>query len=485
MSYYKFYILLCLTFLYVGCSKTHSTSSQAPPKDSVNNPDVPNAQVTDVNFWLTKMDKSILFEKQKNSILFSSKNVYGSTISVDSTQSFQTIDGFGFALTGGSAYLINRLPDKEKLNLLKELFTTDSTYIGISYLRISIGASDLSPSVFTYDDVSNNTPDITLSYFDLGADKYDIIPVLREIVSLQPNIKIIATPWTAPPWMKTNGSAIGGSLKPEYYDVYANYFVKYIQAMKSEGINIDAITPQNEPLNAYNNPAMLMSASEELNFIKNYLGPKFVQSNINTKIIIYDHNLDHIEYPLNILADANANKYIDGSAFHLYTGDIRGMTTVHNAYPEKNVYFTEQWVGGPGNFSEDLSWHVKNLIIGTTKNWSKNVIEWNLASDPNYNPHTTGGCTTCMGAVTIGTSVIRNVSYYIIAHASKFVPQASKRIYSSDISDILNVAFLTPAGKKVMILLNENSTAVNFNLKFKNNYAPISIEPKSLVTLIW
>jgi len=223
--------------------------------------------------------------------------------------------------------------------------------------------------------------------------------------------------------MKTNGSSIGGSLKTDCYDVYARYFVKYIQEMQAEGITIHAITPQNEPLHGGNNPSMLMTASEQANFIKNYLGPAFQNAGLTTKIVIYDHNCDRPDYPLDILNDPDARKYVDGSAFHLYAGDISALSQVHYAYPDKNVYFTEQWVGGPSNFAGDLQWHIKNLIIGATANWSKVVLEWNLASDPYYNPHTNGGCTSCEGALTIGATVIRNVSYYIIAHASKFVPK--------------------------------------------------------------
>lgn len=285
--------------------------------------------------------------------------------------------------------------------------------------------------------------------------------------------------------MKTINNTIGGSLKPMYYEVYADYFVKYIRAMKAQGIHIDAITPQNEPLNAYNNPSMLMSAAEQTDFIKNHLGPAFRTANIDTKIIIYDHNCDEPNYPLTVLKDTEAGQYIDGSAFHLYSGDISALTLVHESYPEKNVYFTEQWVGGPSDFGGDLNWHLKNLIIGATRNWSRNVIEWNLASDPSYLPHTPGGCTTCLGALTIGTNITRNVSYYIIAHASKFVKSGSVRIGSNIVGPLQNVAFKTPDGKKVLIVLNDSNSSQTFNIQFNREIVTATLLGGSVGTYIW
>ena len=381
--------------------------------------------------------------------------------------------------------LINQLAGTTREALLKELFTTDSTYIGISYLRISIGASDLDATVFSYDDMPANQTDPDLNNFSIAQDMTHLVPVLKSIVALNPGIKILGSPWSAPAWMKNNQSAKGGSLLPEYYKSYANYFVKYIKAMAAQGIRIDAITPQNEPLNPYNNPSMTMSANEQADFIKNFLGPSFQSAGITTKIIVYDHNCDVPSYPLTVLNDAGAKKFVDGSGFHLYAGDISALSMVHNTYPDKNLYFTEQWVGGPSNFAGDLKWHVKNLIIGASRNWSKNVIEWNLASDPNYYPHTPGGCSTCLGALTIGTNVTRNVSYYIIAHASKFVGSGSVRIGSNNIGTLANVAFKTATGRKVLIVLNEGSASQTFNIQFNDMIVTTDLSAGAVGTYIW
>jgi glucosylceramidase len=255
--------------------------------------------------------------------------------------------------------------------------------------------------------------------------------------------------------------------------------------MKAEGITIDAITPQNEPLNPGNNPSMVMQATEQADFIKNHLGPAFQAAGLSTKIIVYDHNCDRPDYPLTILSDPDAMKYVDGSAFHLYGGNITALTQVHSSFPSKNVYFTEQWVGGPGNFGGDLGWAVKNLIIGASRNWSRNVLEWNLASDPNYQPHTSGGCTSCLGALTIGNAISRNVSYYIIAHASKFARPGSVRVDTNVPGSLPNVAFLAPDGKKVLIVFNDSNAPQTFNIQFKGRIVGASLDGGAVGTFVW
>ena len=407
-------------------------------------------------------------------------------IDVDTTTVMQTVDGFGYTLTGGSAYLINKMVAVERSNLLNELFGNGNNDIGISYIRLSIGASDLNASVFSYDDMPAGQTDVTLSNFNFSQDTVDLIPVLKQILLINPAIKILGSPWSPPVWMKDNGSSKGGSLLPQYYNVYAQYFVKYIQQMQAKGITIDAITIQNEPQHGGNNPSMLMSATQQADFIKNALGPAFQNANIKTKIIIWDHNCDNPNYPITVLNDAAAKPFVNGSAFHLYNGDISALSTVHNAYPDKQIYFTEEWTGANGTFDGDLKWHIKNVIIGTMRNWSKNALEWNLASDPSYNPHTPGGCTECKGAITIsGSSIMRNVGYYIIAHASKFVPAGSVRIASNIAVNLPNVAFKTPDGKKVLIVLNEGTTTASFNIRFNGKWINTSLIAGAVATYIW
>lgn len=443
--------------------------------------------VNEVDFWLTKSDETVKLEKQATVFSFGATPNLFSNIDVDETQTFQTIDGFGYTLTGGSAEVINGLNSAKKQELLQELFGNAINSISISYLRISIGASDLNSTVFSYDDVATGQTDLNLTNFNFGSDATSLIPLLKEILLINPNIKIMAVPWSAPAWMKINSSSIGSNLLPSRYGVYAQYFVKYIQEMKLQGITIDAICPQNEPLNPNNNPSMLMTAVQQTTFIKNNLGPAFQTAGINTKIVIYDHNCDQPSYPISVLNDAVANPFIDGSAFHLYGGTIDALTTVHNAFPNKKLYFTEQWTSSTGNFGGDLKWHVKNVIIGSMRNWSVNALEWNLANNASFGPHTTGGCTQCKGAITIDNSsnYTRNVAYYNIAHASKFVPAGSVRIASNVVGNLNNVAFKTPAGKKVLIVENDASTSETFNIKYNGKWVTTTLDGGSVGTYIW
>ncbi|GGG54877.1 glycoside hydrolase family 30 protein [Hymenobacter glacieicola] len=475
--------LACAVLLGVASCSSQDDSSPTPtPAPPV--PPTQPAGPSQVAQWLTTPDKSALFYQRTVPLNFKAPSAQHPTIIVDTTQTYQSIDGFGYTLTGSSAMLIKQMSASARAALLKELFATDGTSIGTSYLRVSIGASDLDINVFTYDDASQ--PDPALAQFSIAPDKVNLIPVLKEILALNPSLKILGSPWTAPRWMKTNNSYIGGSLKPEYYAAYAQYFVKYLQAMQAEGIRLDAITLQNEPLHDGNNPSMLMSAQEQASFIRDHVGPALRAAGLATKLITYDHNLDKPEYPLTILRDPGASQYVDGSAFHLYAGDITAMTTVHNAFPSKNVYFTEQWVGGPGNFGGDLKWHVQNLMIGATRNWSRNVLEWNLAADPNYGPYTAGGCSTCLGALTIsGDNVTRNTAYYTVAHAAKFVRPGSVRISTNEPGTLPNVAFKTPAGKKVLLVLNAGNATQTFAIQYRGNVATTSLDQGAVGTYVW
>lgn len=471
----------CFILLQFSCKKSNQGSTTTTP---IVTP--PSIVVANVDSWVTSGNQSNLLTKQTTAISLSTTTSLLPSILVDSATTYQTIDGFGYTLTQGSAYVINQLTPFAKSTLLNELFGSSESSIGISYLRIGIGATDLSSSVYTYDDLPTGQTDINQTNFNLANDMADLIPLLKQIIVLNPNIKILATPWTAPSWMKSNNASISGSLQAQYYDAYAKYFVKYIQAMKAQGITIDAITPQNEPLNPYNNPSMVMTAAEQITFIKNNLGPAFAAASISTKIIAYDHNCDRPDYPLDVLNDATARQYVDGSAFHLYAGDIAALSQVHTAYPSKNVYFTEQYTASSGTFDGDLKWHLKNVIIGSMRNWSKVALEWNLANDASYGPHTSGGCTTCLGAVTIASGLaVKNVGYYIVAQASKFVPAGSVRIASNNYGSLQTVAFLRPDGKKVLIVLNENTTAQDFAIKYKDLYAPISLQAGSVATYVW
>ncbi len=445
-------------------------------------------------FWLTNQDRSALLAEQPaltaGAASANNTAASGTVIHVDAGKTFQSIDGFGYALTGGSAQLLMKLDPAKRSALLRELFTTDGDGIGVSYLRLTVGASDMNDHVFSYDDLPKGETDVNLARFSLEPDRADVLPIMKEILAIQPKIKIMASPWSAPLWMKTTGLAQGGVLKPEFYAAYAAYFVKYIQAMQAEGIAIDALTVQNEPLNEKNTPSMLMLGEEQDVFIREHLGPAFRKAGIKTKIVLYDHNLDHPLYVVDILKDKDAAKYIDGSGWHLYGGTVDAMTAVHQEFPNKNIYFTEQSTTERRNAKPNeihIAQPVARVMVGVSRNWSKNVLLWNLAADPDNGPHTdNGGCTGCSGALRLdGDDVSRLLAFYTVGHVSKFVPTGSLRVASDTSETLPNVAFKTPAGKTVLVVSNTSPAGQSFTIQSGKQSFTSTLKSGSVGTYVW
>jgi len=464
--------LLTLTFATAAIAQTPAASSSAPS----------------VSLYLTSPDRSALLALQPPIAFTPAATASSQAITVNPAKTYQTIDGFGFALTGGSAQLLMHMDAAKRAALLHELFTRTGDGIGVSYLRLTIGSSDMNAHVYSYDDLAPNETDVDMAHFSLDPDKADVIPIMKQILAINPKIKTLASPWSAPLWMKTTGVAQGGVLLPKYFPAYATYLTKYVQGMKAEGIPIDTLTIQNEPLNEKNTPSMLMLSPEQAIFIKHDLGPDFRKAGIKTSIVLYDHNLDHPLYPLSILQDPAAAKYIDGSGFHLYGGTVDAMTEVHNAFPTKNIYFTEQSITQRDNTAPmNISKPVARVMIGVSRNWSKNILLWNLAADPNNGPHTdNGGCTGCSGALTIdGDNVRRNIAFYTVAQVSKFVPPNSVRIDSNDLDTLPNVAFRTPDGKKVLVVSNITDTPQTFDVHTGAKTFTSTLSPGNVGTYVW
>jgi glucosylceramidase len=475
-------VLSLIAFVMVSCAEGDRTDS----------PIVTDPVKGEAKVWLTLGDKSALLSPQKSVSLTNTKSTSLPIITIDSTKLMQEIEGFGAALTGSSAYLMNKkLSATERNALLNDLFDVESG-IGISYLRMSIGASDFSPVAYTYDDMPYGETDFSLDHFSIATDEEDVVPVFKEILEIAPDIAIMGSPWSPPAWMKTNGNLKGGGLKTETYDAYARYLVKYLKAYAAHGISIDAVTLQNEPLYAgapY--PCMKMTAEEQLNFIKDHVGPMFQAEGIETKIIVYDHNYDNTDYPISILNDADARQYVAGSAFHAYGGEVGAMTVVHNAHPDKGLYFTE--IGGgdwsPG-FDLDMQWNMNNVFIGTTKNWSKVALLWNLALDQDSGPNNSGDDIT-RGVVTINNisgDVTKNPEYYAIGHMSKFVRPGAFRIESSAstfISQLNFVAFMNADGSKAIVFANSGAETKSVTLKQGERQFDYNVPANSVATVVW
>ena len=438
-----------------------------------------NAQT--VTPWITSGDQTRLLQQQGTINFGTNSGSNPSTVTVNSGTTYQTMDGFGYTLTEGSCEVISGMAATQQNQLLNDLYNP-TTGLNASVVRISIAASDLSSSSYSYNETSG---DVNMNNFSLnGPDLTYLIPILKKIKLINPNIKILATPWSAPRWMKTNNSWIGGSLQTQYYAAYARYFIKYFDAMQAQGISIWGITPQNEPENPHNEPSMLMNSTEQKNFINQQLGPQMAAAGYgNIKIIAFDHNCDNTAYPIDVL---NNSSYVDGAAFHLYLGNISAMSTVRNA-TNKNVYFTEQYTGSGGSFSGDFGWHMQNVVIGSTNNWSKTVLEWNAANNSGLGPRTPGGCNTCLGAITVNnsTSYTKNVAFYIIGQISKFVKPGAVRIGSSSTNgSIFSVGFKNPDGSISLVVYNSggsNSIKVVSGSSAFNYTVPAS----SAVTFNW
>lgn len=441
----------------------------------------------DVQVWLTTADRSRLLSLQANPLHFSATSSAHPAIEVNETAQYQRMAGFGVAVTGGSAQLLMKMGTAERTALLKELFGNEGDGIQISYIRVSIGSSDMNDHAYTYDDLPPGQEDKSLEKFSLAPDRRDVIPVLKEILSIHPQVKILASPWSAPAWMKSNDKLKGGHLKPECYAAYANYLVKYVEAMKAEGISLDTITVENEPLNPKNTPSMVLFAPEEDTFIAKHLGPAFAKAGIATKVLLYDHNPDVPSYPSSILADAEASRYVDGTAFHLYGGELSTLTSLHDEYPNKNLYMTEQDVSEGSEGPLDIAEAVRRVPIGAVRNWSENVLLWNLAADSHMGPHTNdGGCTTCIGAITVdGNHVTRNLAYYTIAHFSKFAGPGWVRIASTEAEQLATAAFLSPDQRIMLVVSNTANFEKTFGVTYHGQTFSATLPEESVATYVW
>lgn len=410
-------------------------------------------------------------------------------IAINPAVTYQEIEGFGASLTDSSAWLIHEfLNASERQAVLTDLFDPDEG-IGLSYLRQPMGASDFRLQEYSYDDLPAGVgTDYNLDHFSIAYDEPYIVPTLQQILSINPNVRIMGSPWSPPVWMKTSGHIGGGSLKSDVYPTYANYFVKYIQAYAAHGIPIDAVTLQNEPYyEPWSYAGCRMEPADQVKLVKE-MGPAFQTHNLSTKILVWDHNWDRPDYPLAVLADPAARPYIDGVAWHHYGGDVSAQTTVRDAWPDKSVYFTEGSDGtwNDRGFDSDL---IRNgrFVVDTLRNWAQTIVKWNLALDQNNGPKIAGGCDTCYGVVTINRQN-RQVSprphYYALGHASKFLRPGAVRI-DSGVSSIPSVAFRNTDGSLVLYAVNPNAFEDTLKLEWNGQWVVRRLPARSIMTFRW
>lgn len=487
--------LIALGAMMISCGSDKNDVAQptVPPT-----PETP--QTSDVRMVTTTANRAK--DLTESYIGFSTTdNMSPSTIRINPGETFQTIDGFGAAITGSTAYNLLKMTPEDRTKFLKETFSPTEGY-GMSYIRICIGCSDFSLSEYTCCDIKG------IENFALTAEETEyVIPVLKEILAINPSIKIMGSPWTAPKWMKVNNltelkphdSWTSGHLNPEYYQDYAEYFVKWIQAFKKEGVDIYAMTVQNEPLNHGNSASMFMGWDEQRDFIKSALGPKFREAGINTKIYAFDHNYnydnlpDQQSYPTKIYADADASQYIAGAAYHNYGGNVEELNSIHKAYPDKELVFTESTAGDwndGANLQKRLVDDMEQITLGTVNRWSRGAMIWNLMLDAKRGPNRPGGCTTGFGAVDIADdykTIRRNSFYYIMAHMSTAVQPGAVRIGSSGYSPagLTYSAFRNPDNSYALVLSNSKSEDVKATVDDGNHHFPVTVPANGIVSLSW
>ncbi|MCP4594326.1 MAG: glycosyl hydrolase [bacterium] len=446
---------------------------------------------SDVEVWLTRGDQASLLEQRPSLTFQPGTGTHGTQIQITPTLAYQTIEGFGAALTDSSAWLIqNELSTAQRDALMEQLFSAQLG-IGIGMLHLPMGASDFALTAYTYDDMPAGQTDPLLSNFSIAHDLAYIIPTLQQAGGLNPELKLLATPWSPPAWMKSSETLLGGSLEWQYHEEYAQYFVKFVEDYAAESLTIDYVTVQNEPLHdSVALPSASMATFQQSTFIGDHLGPAFAAAAIDTRILCYDHNWDEWNYPVVVLNDPEANVYIAGSAFHGYAGDVANQSLVQGYFPDKEIHFTEISGGDwAPNFSDNLVWNFRHIIIGATRNWARSVMFWNLALDEDNGPYLPGGCDNCRGVVTIERgrgNVTREVEYYVLGHAGKFVQPGARRIHSDTIEDeIETVAFRNPDGSEVLIALNPTGSSRWFDVLRNGEYVSYRLIRQSVATLVW
>ena len=443
-----------------------------------------------VKAFTTTASKSMLFKD------VDVKDVSGvkddiEVLTIDNATRYQAMEGFGPAITGSAAYNLSKMKAADREKILKAAFDPKEG-LGYNYIRISIGCSDFSLSEFTWCDQEG------LEFFEVhDDDKTYLFPILREILAINPDVKIIAAPWTAPLWMKidryNNGPYnkwAGGKLNPDYYDEYAEYLVMWVEEMEANGFKIESITPQNEPLHDGNSASTYMSWEQQRNFIKNNLGPAFEEAGLDTKIWIYDHNFDVTDFVKNIYADKEASKYVEGSAWHAYGGSSSALAQIYKADPSKSIYFTEQSIGTwCPNFGDNLLWHIREVCLGTINNYCRAVVLWNFMLDAERGPNRPGGCQTCYGFVDCDGSYAYNTltyrsHWYAIGHMSKVVQRGAYRIKSSGAGVTLS-AFENPDGSFSAVILNDKDEDKQVVVKSPKGDFTLTLAGRSVTSIIW
>ncbi|HEX6624715.1 MAG TPA: carbohydrate-binding protein [Pyrinomonadaceae bacterium] len=445
------------------------------------------ARAQTVSVWLTTGNQRTKMQPQAP-VTFAAGGGGANPLVVDETQVYQQVEGFGASFTDSAAYLLNRVATPAaRAAAMNNLFTRGGQGIGVSFVRNPMGGSDLARFHYSYDDLPAGQTDPALVNFSVAHDQADIIPLVLQARQLNPQLTVMASPWSPPGWMKDSGSLVGGSLLPTMYGPFANYFVKFIQAYQAAGIPIDYISLQNEPLFVPGDyPGMSMDAATQTLVLRDHVLPALAANNLTTKVLVYDHNWDRPDYPDAVLSDPLlfGSAQVAGTAWHGYGGTPGAMTTLHNKYPSKGNYQTEHsggtWVGDQvrADFQE---------ITQVMRNWGRAYVKWSLALDQNRGPHA-GGCGTCHPLVFVNNSsgaVSYAIDFYTLGHFSKFVLPGARRVYSSNAAGVIGVAFRNPDGSKALVAYNDTKTAKTFQVQWGTQVFNHTLAGLSGATFTW
>jgi glucosylceramidase len=464
--------------------------------------------------WVTTPDGAMKMS-DRGAVSFRPGGSSALTVSVDPSRRYQTMDGFGASITDSSAHVLSGLHKPARDAAMRSLFSR-SDGDGLSFLRQPMGASDfVAGDFYTYDDRPAGQTDYGMTHFSIAHDRAEILPQLRQALAINPRLKVIATPWSPPAWMKTNQSLIGGRLidEPRIYAAYARYFVEFVKAYERAGVPVYALTVQNEPQNRKPRgyPGTDMPVAQEAKLIE-AIGPALRAARLRTKLLGYDHNWSEhpddiastppgedpeTEYPSDLLS-SGAGRWLAGTAMHCYAGDPSRQTELHFKFPDKGIWFTE-CSGSHGAsdppaqvFGDTLKWHARNLVLGVTRNWGKTVVNWNLALDPSGGPHN-NGCDTCSGVVTVGPgdTVTRNAEYFTLGHLARFVKPGAQRIASTSFGttgwngQIMDAAFRNPDGSTALVVHNENDDPRSFAVAQGGSSFDYTLPGGALATFTW
>jgi len=443
-----------------------------------------------VQVWVTTADRSRLLARDADR-RFGADAAALLNIEVDASLRYQEYLGVGAAFTDATAQVLDtRLTKRARQALLQELMGPPPG-LGLNLMRVPIGATDFSSAHYSLDDRPLGETDPALEHFALGPHGERLLSLVRAAHAINPQLRVIASPWSAPGWMKNTGSLIAGRLLPQYYDAFADYLLRFAEQYRQAGVPLYALTVQNEPgFEPDDYPGMRFDAPERARFIGAHLGPKLALLTQAPLLLDYDHNWDKPLSPLRVLADPEAAHYVAGIAWHCYRGHVAVQSKVSDAYPQLLSLMTECSGGGwdPG-WVKGLRKIVGTLLIEGARNGGQGVILWNLALDERHGPHL-GGCTNCRGVVTVDSSsggVTRNVDYYSLAHLARFVRPGARRIASgSDLGGLHSVAYRnSDDGSIALLVYNGAEVARRFTVTSGQLRFAYPLPAGSVATFWW